>query len=324
MKIDDIVAKILKERNFFMGVAILLILFYHIPENCVPSIVKKVFYPGFIGVDLFLFFSAFGLSYSIGKRTIKEFYSRRFSRILPLFFILALSKSLLYVADGNTLTTFDWICNLTTLSYYGIGGFIFDWYLCVLLLLYVAFPLLYTMVKNQNGGGILLEIQWCLIISLFALIGFDWQFETAIARLPIVTLGIMCANDNPTKSYIHAVLTFSTCLLISACLVYMGYIHTYVLIYQLAPLVMLLLSYLCFNVYKMSSESTIYKLICYFGTITLELYVANNIALSLMNFAPTMIPGILSYAAFNILLTIMLVYVNKLITNRISKWQKNA
>lgn len=316
--IQEVIYRIFKERNFFLGIAILFVVCYHIPSNCIPPVFNILFYPGFIGVDFFLFFSAYGLVYSLGKRTIKDFYRRRFLRILPLFFILAVCKSLLYLTDGNSLTFFDWLCNLTTLSYYGVGGFIFDWYLCFLLLLYIAFPLLNSFVKNSNGGGDLFDLQWIVILFLFSFIGFEWQFETAIARLPIFTLGILCAKDKPVENYKHALMSFSIVFLISIFLLFIGVIHTYVIIYQLAPSLMFIICYLCFHVFQLSITSRIYKSICKIGSITLEVYVANNIALSMMTFAPVQIPRIVSYVFFNIILTIILLHVNTNITKRFS------
>lgn len=167
-------------------------------------------------------------------------------------------------------------------------------------------------------------MQWIVILFLFSFIGFEWQFETAIARLPIFTLGVLCAKDKPVENYKHALISFSIVFLISVFLLFMGVIHTYVLIYQLAPSVMLIICYLCFYVYQLSITSRIYNSICKIGTITMEVYVANNITLSMMNFAPVQIPRIVTYVFFNILLTIILLFVNTYITKRFSICQNNV
>lgn len=323
MQQAKIVSNIISERSFFMGIAILLIVLYHTPSGCVPSIVKKMFYPGFVGVDFFLFYSAYGLSFSIGKWTVKAFYMRRFSRILPLFLILALSKSLLYVVQGNNLSVFDWICNLTTLSYYGIGGFVFDWYLCVLLLLYILFPLIkkgtircLSMVGKHVSG-----VQWIVILFLLAMHEFPWQYETAIARIPVFTLGILCACDN--KNYMHALISFTIIFPVSVLLLFKGLIHTYCLVYLLAPLILFLLTFLFFEKCNITKYK-VYQIICFLGSITLELYVANNIALSMMSFTPLCVPRLFSYILINITLASFLVYLNKLISKKNNIWQKSV
>ena len=138
----SVVTTVLSSRDVFMGIAIVMVVLYH--YNTGLSF-QKLFYPGFIGVDIFLFFSGYGLCGSYETHSLTDFYKRRFTRILPMFLLLAIVKCFLYTANNGNLSVIDWICSLTTLSYWGVGGIFIDWYLCGLMLLYIVFPVLYAL-----------------------------------------------------------------------------------------------------------------------------------------------------------------------------------
>lgn len=138
----------------FAGLAILIIILSHlvVVDPSLPFV--KIFTPGFIGVDIFLFFSGYSLGFSYIKRTSKDFYVKRIKRIVPMFLLFATLSSLVHIAKGDQLTILDWFCNLSTLSYYGIGGFAIDWYLSSIFLFYLAYPLLFAFIaKARMGGG---------------------------------------------------------------------------------------------------------------------------------------------------------------------------
>ena len=140
---------ILNNKVLFSGIAILMILLYHQPMS---GLIKGIyFYPGFSGVDIFLFFSGYGLCYSINKNGVGEFYKRRFFRILPLYMLLGLFVGLLHYQDYSVM---DYICNMTSLSYWGLGGNEFDWYLSSLIVFYLAFPALYWAISKMPNKTI--------------------------------------------------------------------------------------------------------------------------------------------------------------------------
>lgn len=163
MKVEQ---AILYNRNYLMGIAMLLVLLYHF--TCWIGF-RKLLLPfnwGFIGVDIFLFLSAIGLGFSASKHKYKDFLRRRFIRIMPLYIFAAIVDSILFHFTHNeTLSLWDWICNITSLSYYGVGGYVRDWYLSSLLLLYITFPILSCFVnKCKHGGGVISTFIVALII----------------------------------------------------------------------------------------------------------------------------------------------------------------
>ena len=142
---------ILTHRQTYMGLAILMVVAYHASGRyglAIPLIGR-----GYAGVDIFLFFSAVGLCFSYTKNSLSQFYKNRFIRIFPLFALLAIVRS---VFNEVQMDFWDYICNLTTLSYYGLGGCFVDWYLCALLLLYLLFPILFKNVISNRGGNFML------------------------------------------------------------------------------------------------------------------------------------------------------------------------
>lgn len=92
-------SKKLAELDFFRALAVILVFFYHfyavIGENKISSGVKFLdilCQTGGIGIDLFFILSGFLLAYSIylskerGKFSLKKYFKRRFSRIVPAYY----------------------------------------------------------------------------------------------------------------------------------------------------------------------------------------------------------------------------------------------
>ena len=99
---------IVENKPLFLGIAILMVLFYHQP---VDGVINNIyFYPGFLGVDIFMFFSGLGLCYSLKKNSVSVFYKHRMKRIIPLYVILGLIVSLYYYKSNSF---WDYFCNIS-------------------------------------------------------------------------------------------------------------------------------------------------------------------------------------------------------------------
>ncbi len=140
---------ILSERSVYMGLAILMVVTYHLTSRFHIPVLGHIF-NFFSGVDIFIFFSGLGLCFSCTKNSLSLFYKNRFLRILPLYLVLAITSSIAYQITEGSFSVWDYFCNLTTLSYYGLGGCFVDWYLSSLLIFYLFFPFVF---KNVKGGG---------------------------------------------------------------------------------------------------------------------------------------------------------------------------
>ena len=70
-------------RNVWMGLAILLVLFYHtgLGDNFIMNCIRSL---AVIAVDIFIFSSGIGCYYSLSKNSnIVEFIKRRFIKLMP-------------------------------------------------------------------------------------------------------------------------------------------------------------------------------------------------------------------------------------------------
>ncbi|NDV78384.1 acyltransferase family protein [Dysgonomonas sp. 511] len=139
-------------RAQLMGIAILSILLYHIPHEWYHvdfplSLIKHYFY---FGSDTFLFLSGFGVYFAYTKRrnNLKEFYLRRIRRILPYVYpvILVTGIALFYLGEVNL---FEFI-QIITLFDYLIAGFLYNWFVPVILFFYLISPLLIKFLSKKS------------------------------------------------------------------------------------------------------------------------------------------------------------------------------
>lgn len=313
-----------------MGIAMLMVLLYHFKSTW--------FYPGFLGVDIFLFLSSYGLCRSYESNTISVFYKHRAIRIIPLYVLMGIGITFLgFHCYNSPFHWWDFICNITSLNYWGIGGTIAEWYLSFVIVLYILFPVLYFICnkvkqedksissnhiyrRNNNWLGNAVSVVFfplVMIVVLCALtVGFSWYYDTAIGRIPVFLMGILCYPFDD-KAYIivkRCIVIFALSLLLTVLLYMFGRVNTYVLLYMLSPLCLMLLGlFLRSNLCKGSIKSFLHIV----GKYTLEIYVANVLVLFYRN-SPNSIfnncdwlSSALLYFLINIILAIALSLVNK-------------
>ena len=100
---------------------------------------------GSIGVEVFLFLSGIGLYYSFSKNeSLKEFYKKRCLRVLIPYFVFAIVflilKDIIVLDKSFQYYLFD----LFGIQFIRKGERLF-WYIYLILVLYVAYPLLYKL-----------------------------------------------------------------------------------------------------------------------------------------------------------------------------------
>lgn len=135
-------------RSYYMGVSMLVVLLFHAYIAWGGLFVFKY---GFIGVDVFLLLSSYGLCFSYKNSTLCTFYKRRIKRVIPYFVSYAIVATILGCTLGNHCASYwDLFCNITTLSYYNVGGWFIDWYLSALVFLYLTFPIFYHLINLKT------------------------------------------------------------------------------------------------------------------------------------------------------------------------------
>lgn len=83
---NGIFTDITKYRSSLMGIAMLSVFLFHSMGDWMPTMICNIAANGAIGVDVFLFLSSIGLTYSITKNpSVTAFYKRRVLRIMPTY-----------------------------------------------------------------------------------------------------------------------------------------------------------------------------------------------------------------------------------------------
>lgn len=171
-----------------MGVAIIMVLLYHM--YCWPSVNYhlSLFKYGYFGVDMFMLLSGCGLCFSFENHDILTFYKRRIWRLVPIYCIMVLISTLLTYYETSVCPSFKEILfRLTTLAYWGIGGKPDDnWFIGSILLLYLLFPTIYAITKKYY---LLIQILFCVFaISILSFFPIHWRYDCLISRVPIFIL----------------------------------------------------------------------------------------------------------------------------------------
>lgn len=199
-----------KYRSVLMGWATLFILFGHsifYGKDYVyyGPVLHQIIEYGYIGVDIFLFLSGFGLVYSIQKNTTTRFYRNRFVRLLPSLIVCAVFICMWYVAIRSTYLIPQ------------INTWLSFWFLDFIIIAYLLFPLLYNFFFKKCSGWLSFVI--VLVCSVLCFIPFIIRGEAvncnpyvcAICRIPIFSLGALYAMlkcEILNKKYFEYVLAF--------------------------------------------------------------------------------------------------------------------
>lgn len=148
----SLLSSINKYRPQIMGFAALWILVYHEWQLLSPAwsapyyaerFIKDI---GFIGVDMFLLLSGMGLSYAVRRHPLKEFYRRRFSRlVLPV-----LAAGVLRVPISRWTLGYFARC-LSGYSFLTGNVTAFIWYVYAIAIFYLFFPL-YWYFFSKSGN----------------------------------------------------------------------------------------------------------------------------------------------------------------------------
>ena len=198
-----------KYRAQLMGVAILMILFFHLPID-LPMPVSYAKKACECGVDIFLMLSGFGLYNSLNKNSdVVQFYKRRASRLFPSYipFIIvwfactAVSTALPLTAAGAASLIKQFIGNISMLgSVTGMENQ-FNWYVQAICWFYLLTPIFYRCIsvesrkqRNRNIAVI------CVVFALLNITAFmNEDVLIPLARLFIFLLGIVFADMKNRK-----------------------------------------------------------------------------------------------------------------------------
>jgi peptidoglycan/LPS O-acetylase OafA/YrhL len=307
---SDIYRSITSNKLFFSGVAISGIILSHFIGVDREHLFWSVFYPGFVGVDIFLFYSGYGLCRSLENNTLKTFYMRRLKRIYPMLALFTmLSYWITYALAHEHFSALDVLSNMLTLNFWGLGGFRFEWYLTFIVYLYLLFPLLYRFVRRW--GIVSVIISFFLLYTFLYFYREGWFYQCAFSRIPVFLLGILCYQRNTPETYKQGLTVFLPVLLLTGAFFYMGFVQKFELVYMSAPFILFLLAFIFSSAVR--RQNRVYSIFSFLGKYSLEIYLSNLLVLSTIPHIQLPVPVVLTYAGLHMLFVPGIVSANRFI-----------
>jgi peptidoglycan/LPS O-acetylase OafA/YrhL len=228
-------------RNSLMGIAILWIILFHSwfdfgKYGLLSPLYSFFKITGYLGVDIFIFVSGFGLmaSWYKKKTNVLLFYKRRFLRIMPIYWFF-FSIYLIF------MTLFGKLVNMGTMIIYYTGFAFFitknylHWFISAILLCYLIFPIFANAFQKskQKTKFVTMIIISCLLLAFFLSTSasfFDNRFSyllIVVLRLPSFFIGSLIGyiyfENDINFSYLFSI--YSHIFLMSFCFVSLALIN---------------------------------------------------------------------------------------------------
>lgn len=188
-----------KYRSSLMGIAMLSVFLFHSMGDWMPPFIHNIAANGAVGVDVFLFLSAMGLTYSITKNpSVMAFYKRRVWRIMPTYwlvmscvylFVFALMVVHIMPESYYPIPRNGWqiVQAYTTLGYWMKDGIYYLWYIPAILLLYLLFPFIHKIFMVSKWTYVLAFVP--AIVIAFAHPNIAWYHNCLLYRVGIFLWG---------------------------------------------------------------------------------------------------------------------------------------
>ena len=179
-------------RSQLMGWAIIWIMMLHFSFKQISPLGFVAQY-GYAGVEMFMFVSGFGLSFSLDKDSrLKTFYKRRFIRIFPVYYLLGIISSV-YLFHDSFLT---YLFRYTTIGFW-TGQPYWEWYVPSIVILYLIAPFVKKMVDKHNCY-ITVFVAFVILCLSFFIIANEIVKEKdehlfCLYRIPAFIFGMQCA-----------------------------------------------------------------------------------------------------------------------------------
>lgn len=157
-----------------MGVAILMIMFYH----------TGIAFFGDIGVELFFLLSGVGLAYSLSKNgNVWHFYRKRFLRIIPTYLVVVIPTAIFF-QDKLQTSVIRTIFQVDTIM--GSMGFMAWWFIVMIFFLYIIAPFIFGL-KSHVGIYILIVLSFIFSFCWPEVFPINRIF---LYRLPVILIAI--------------------------------------------------------------------------------------------------------------------------------------
>lgn len=254
-----------------------------------------------------------------GNFSLKDFYIKRYKRILPFFFLLTLidiihSCSLSSLCEGFTNITllFGLLPQCGNITVIGVG-----WFLGIVFLFYIIFPFFVALIDNKT------QAWWIFLLSIIiAVIGnlyFQIERKNILYCLPFfITGGIIYLYKDVTVSYTQRHKTLMKILILAISIIYFFSLKYYSR--SIIFFVPYLLLFGLWVTYSIGTNSKLLhnKFINYISNISLEIYLCHMLIYRIIENL-----DLYHYIPFNnifYLITIILTLVGSIIFSHIAKY----
>ena len=326
--IDPIV--IAKYRSELMGFAIMWIFLLH-SGGCDIPIYDSVVSYGWMGVDIFFFLSALGLSYSLNKcKTKEEFYIRRVIRILPTWLlvlfiihilgilIVTLLPKVPYNYPHTFVQAFFWYTGLG----YWVNGILdnplcyyYEWYIPTIFVFYIVSPFIYNKKIKTLCFWLIISILVSMLLTSNEVL---YSLRLTHQRIPVFILGFLfykVINSDKKEWYflnLNLILTFVGLICI-VLLSYEDYFIKYIPVFFVIQTSLLII--------WVAKFLRITKILSFLGILSLEIYLIHlykrpNYLLSML-FNIDGIYGVLLSFLFCVIVAYLLHFICNKMNNRI-------
>lgn len=263
-----------KNRTAIMGIAIIWVFLLHSAVgNEFTGVTSYTLNHEWIGVDIFIFLSSFGLCYSLKKNSLKKFYHNRVLRIIPSWLIVLI---LVHIA-GTILSprfpdfNFEYPQNLldylfwyTGLGYY-FNGCQYEWYVPTILLFYAITPLV---AKLDTKKIWLLLLISTVLVSILTYFKIAYHLHYSYQRVMCFLLGILFYRHTTSEklSDFYRLTAIGAIIMLSCTIA--GLLPDVFFYEFLTPCVVLLFA-------QISRVSILNAVLSFMGSISLEFYLVH-------------------------------------------------
>ncbi|MBK2404683.1 acyltransferase [Erysipelothrix sp. strain 2 (EsS2-7-Brazil)] len=182
-------------RSQIYGFTIIWIVLFHIWESfskyitynwVVINFIKR----GNMGVDIFLLLSGISLYYSMKKhpkQSTKDFYKKRFNRLVKIYMLVCLPFFILMKATNNY--SIEELIKQLFFMNKNVSTF---WFLLVIAICYLVYPILYRLIQKNKKSYIYLGITlYTGLMIIFMTVNMDsyTYYEILLSRIPIFFIG---------------------------------------------------------------------------------------------------------------------------------------
>ncbi len=321
-------------RGQLFGLATLMIFFYHsFYINYNALLPDLEFLPKFLNtiqdhcnsaVDIFLIMSGIGLYYSFsGNSSLKDFYKKRATRILPPVLIVAA----IWYALGKSTSLWDYLYNVFFLNFY-FDGVRYFWYFALIIVLYAIYPALHKLLESTRIYGMLIIVIGVLAINVI-LMNFApdiySNIEIALTRIPAFVIGAWMGKLVKNSKTISWLWLLPIAALFAGILVFYyfkpvsttDFLYVYRYVGTLYALSITFLTAAFFSKVKLGFVGTF---LVWIGGYSMEIYLIQEKAVSrLFNTFTTNDPTYISFYIVIFVITIMLAMALKAMCTSLDK-----